>query len=41
MTSEADVLRERYFYMLDGNATKRMVAIMEKLLSEGGHENVP
>jgi hypothetical protein len=41
MTVEADSMRERYFHMLDGNATKRMVAVMEKLLAEGGHENVP
>jgi len=40
MINAADEYREKYFYMLDGNASKRMVAKIEELLQEGGHENV-
>ena len=40
MISAADEYREKYFYMLDGNASKRMVAKIEELLNEGSHENV-
>ena len=41
MIRQADSYREKYFYMLDGNAAKRMVDIIEKLYDEGGHENRP
>lgn len=37
----ADDYRQRYFYGLDGQASKRMIGIIERLLEEGGHENEP
>jgi CDP-glycerol glycerophosphotransferase (TagB/SpsB family) len=40
MISAADEYRQKYFYMLDGKASNRMVAKIEELLIEGGHENV-
>jgi len=39
MIEKAVEYREKYFYMLDGNASKRFVVVIEKLLQEGGHEN--
>ena len=41
MKKAADEYRERYFCGLDGKASERMIAIIEKQLAEGGHENVP
>ena len=39
MKAAADSYRERLFYGLDGRASDRMVAKIEQLLEEGGHEN--
>ena len=41
MIEQAAKYRERYFYKLDGKASERFVQQMEKLLIEGGHENIP
>jgi hypothetical protein len=39
MKETAEKYRQKYFYMLDGNASKRFITTMEKLFREGGHEN--
>jgi len=41
MKSAADRYRERYFYKLDGKASERLIAKIEELYYEGGHENMP
>ena len=41
MKSAADKYRERYFYKLDGRASERLIAKIEELYCEGGHENIP
>jgi hypothetical protein len=41
MRRAADQYREHLFYKLDGQASQRMIAKIEKLLEEGGHENMP
>jgi len=41
MKSTADKYRERYFYKLDGKASERLIAKIEELYCEGGHENIP
>jgi len=40
MSKIADEYREKYFFKLDGNASRRMAAKIKELLDEGGHENV-
>jgi len=40
MISAANEYRDKYFYGLDGNSSKRMIAKIEELHDEGGHENV-
>lgn len=39
MIATADDYRSRYFYGLDGKASQRFIDIMEKLYTEGGHQN--
>ena len=41
MKQAADEYRNRLFYKLDGRASERMIEVIEKLLDEGGHENIP
>jgi hypothetical protein len=41
MKLKAETYRQNLFYKLDGQASKRFVAKMEKLFEEGGHENIP
>ncbi|OQX92632.1 MAG: CDP-glycerol glycerophosphotransferase [candidate division Zixibacteria bacterium 4484_95] len=41
MIRMADSYRDKYFYMLDGKASERLVAKIEELYYEGGHENLP
>jgi hypothetical protein len=40
MKASADEYRRQLFYKLDGRASERMVARIEGLLREGGHENM-
>ena len=41
MTAAADAYRAHLFYKLDGKASERLISAIEKLLAEGGHENIP
>lgn len=41
MIKKAAAYRDRLFYKLDGNASKRLIDKMEQLYEEGGHENSP
>ena len=41
MKKMAEEYRNKYFYMLDGRASERLIAKIEKLYREGGHENQP
>ncbi len=41
MLKAADEYRKRYFFGLDGQASKRFIDKMLELYEEGGHENVP
>ncbi len=41
MIRAADDYRERMFCKLDGKAAERMLDTIERLLEEGGHENIP
>jgi len=39
MIAAANRERARFFYGLDGQASARLKATVERLLEEGGHEN--
>ena len=41
MKARADEYRASLFYKLDGRASERFVAKVEKLYYEGGHDNIP
>jgi len=41
MIKQANLYRDKLFYKLDGQAASRMVETIDKLFSEGGHENIP
>ena len=41
MRAAADRDRAYYFYGLDGQASRRLKETIERLLEEGGHDNMP
>jgi hypothetical protein len=41
MKTMADKYRQELFFGLDGKASKRLIAKIEELYKEGGHENIP
>jgi hypothetical protein len=40
MVAMANDYRKEYFYKLDGKASERFIEVMERLYTEGGHENI-